>query len=139
AACHLRDQCPDKRFAILEGRDTLGGTWDLFRYPGIRSDSDMYTLGYKFKPWTEPQVIADGHRIRNYIKEAAQTHGIEQTIRYGHKVVAADWHSDTATWTVNVQTKSGETKQFSCNWLHMCSGYYNYEEGFTPEFKGRDD
>lgn len=138
AARHLQKNCPEKSFAILEGRDTTGGTWDLFRYPGIRSDSDMYTLGYNFKPWTEPQVIADGHRIRNYIRETAREHDIEGRIRCGHKVVSADWRSETATWTVTVETK-GETKQLTCNWLMMCSGYYNYEEGFTPEFKGRDD
>lgn len=139
AARHLKSQCPDKTFAILEGRDTMGGTWDLFRYPGIRSDSDMYTLGYNFKPWTEPQVIADGHRIRNYIQETARENAIESHIRYDSKVTSADWQSDTATWTLTVQKKSGETTQLTCNWLMMCSGYYNYEEGFTPEFKGRED
>lgn len=139
AARHLKTQCPGKTFAILEGRDTIGGTWDLFRYPGIRSDSDMYTLGYNFKPWTEKQVIADGHRIRNYIQETASENDIQRHIRFGSKVVSADWQSDTATWTLSVQKKSGETVQLTCNWLMMCSGYYNYEEGFTPEFKGRDD
>ncbi|MCH8181271.1 MAG: NAD(P)/FAD-dependent oxidoreductase [Proteobacteria bacterium] len=139
AAWHLRHQCPGKSFAILEGRDTIGGTWDLFRYPGIRSDSDMYTLGYNFKPWTEPQVIADGDRIRNYIQQTAREGGIEQNIRFGHKVLSAAWCSDTASWTLQVQKASGETVQMSCNWLMMCSGYYNYEEGFTPEFAGRDD
>lgn len=138
AARHLKTQCPGKTFAILEGRDTIGGTWDLFRYPGIRSDSDMYTLGYNFKPWTEKQVIADGHRIRNYIQETARENDIERHIRFGSKVTAADWHSETATWTVTVQKTSGETVQLTCGWLMMCSGYYNYEEGFTPEFKGRD-
>ncbi len=139
AARHLKTQCPGKTFAILEGRDTIGGTWDLFRYPGIRSDSDMYTLGYNFKPWTEKQVIADGHRIRNYIQETASENDIQRHIRFGSKVMSADWDSGTATWTVNVQKTSGETVQFTCNWLQMCSGYYNYEEGFTPEFKGRDE
>lgn len=139
AARHLQKNCPEKSFAILEGRETTGGTWDLFRYPGIRSDSDMYTLGYNFKPWTEPQVIADGHRIRNYIRETARENNIEGKIRCGHKVVSADWRSETATWTLTVQKTSGETVQLSCNWLMMCSGYYNYEEGFTPEFKGRAD
>ncbi len=139
AARHLKTQCPGKTFAILEGRDTIGGTWDLFRYPGIRSDSDMYTLGYNFKPWTEKQVIADGHRIRNYIQETAQENDIQRHIRFGSKVVSADWSSETATWTLSVQKKSGETVQLTCNWLMMCSGYYNYEEGFTPEFKGRED
>jgi cation diffusion facilitator CzcD-associated flavoprotein CzcO len=138
AARHLKTQCPGKTFAILEGRDTIGGTWDLFRYPGIRSDSDMYTLGYNFKPWTEKQVIADGHRIRNYIQETARENDIERHIRFGSKVASADWHSETATWTVTVQKTSGETVQLTCGWLMMCSGYYNYEEGFTPEFKGRD-
>lgn len=138
AARHLKTQCPGKTFAILEGRDTIGGTWDLFRYPGIRSDSDMYTLGYNFKPWTEKQVIADGHRIRNYIAETARENDIERHIRFGSKVASADWHSETATWTVTVQKTSGETVQLTCGWLMMCSGYYNYEEGFTPEFKGRD-
>jgi len=139
AARHLKAQCPGKTFAILEGRDTIGGTWDLFRYPGIRSDSDMYTLGYNFKPWTEKQVIADGHRIRNYIQETAQENDLQRHIRFGSKVVSSDWSSDTATWTLTVEKKSGETVQVTCNWLMMCSGYYNYEEGFTPEFKGRDD
>jgi monooxygenase len=138
AARHLRKQCPDKTFAILEGRETMGGTWDLFRYPGIRSDSDMYTLGYNFKPWTEPQVIADGHKIRNYIAESAREGQVDELIRYGHKVVKADWSSESATWTVEVQKSNGETSQITCNWLQMCSGYYNYEEGFTPDFKGRD-
>ncbi len=139
AARHLKTQCPGKTFAILEGRDTIGGTWDLFRYPGIRSDSDMYTLGYNFKPWTEKQVIADGDRIRHYIQETAQENDIQRHIRFGSKVVSADWSSETATWTLSVQKKSGETVQLTCNWLMMCSGYYNYEEGFTPEFKGRED
>ncbi|MFY9459904.1 MAG: NAD(P)/FAD-dependent oxidoreductase [Aquabacterium commune] len=139
AARHLKSQCPGKTFAILEGRDTLGGTWDLFRYPGIRSDSDMYTLGYNFKPWTEPQVIADGARIRNYIQETSRENGIDSHIRYDSKVVSADWNSESAAWTLTVQKKSGETTQLTCNWLMMCSGYYNYEEGFTPDFPGRND
>ena len=139
AARHLQAQCPGKTFAILEGRATIGGTWDLFRYPGIRSDSDMYTLGYNFKPWTEKQVIADGDRIRNYIQETATENDLQRHIRFDSKVVSADWSSDTASWTVSVQKKSGETVQMTCNWLMMCSGYYNYEEGFTPDFHGRND
>ena len=139
AARHLSEQCPDKTFAILEGRDTIGGTWDLFRYPGIRSDSDMYTLGYNFKPWTEKQVIADGDRIRNYIQEVARDGGFQNKVRFGSKVVNAAWSSETATWTLDVQKKTGETVQMTCGWLMMCSGYYNYEEGFTPDFKGRED
>jgi monooxygenase len=139
AARHLAKHCPDKTFAILEGRDTMGGTWDLFRYPGIRSDSDMYTLGYNFKPWTRPQVIADGDDIRNYIQEAAREGGIDNKVRYGSKVLSADWCSETATWTLQVQkSATGETVAMRCNWLMMCSGYYNYEEGFTPDFPGRE-
>jgi monooxygenase len=138
AACHLRKHCPDKSFAILEGRDAMGGTWDLFRYPGIRSDSDMYTLGYNFKPWTEKQVIADGGRIRDYIREAARENQVESHVRYGHKVLSSAFSNDTGLWTVNIQLKSGESKQLQCKWLMMCSGYYNYNEGFTPEFAGLD-
>ncbi len=139
AAQHLRNQCPDKSFAILEGREAIGGTWDLFRYPGIRSDSDMYTLGYNFKPWTEPKVIADGDRIRNYIEETAREGNIEPKVRLGHKVLSAAWSSETASWTLQVQKQSGEVHPMSCSWLMMCSGYYNYEEAFTPDFPGRDD
>lgn len=139
AAWHLRDKCPNKTFAILEGRDAIGGTWDLFRYPGIRSDSDMYTLGYNFKPWTDPQIIADGPRIRNYIRETAAEAGIDNKVRFGHKVLGAAWSSETATWTVQVMQKAtGETTTLTCNFLMMCSGYYNYEQGFTPDFAGRD-
>lgn len=139
AARHLQDKCPDKTFAIVEGRDAIGGTWDLFRYPGIRSDSDMYTLGYNFRPWTDTQVIADGDRIRNYICETATEGGLHKHIRFGHKVVKASWSSETATWTVEaLHRASGETVTMTCGWLMMCSGYYNYEHGFTPEFKGRD-
>src|SRR5690606_1099170 len=138
AARHLQSHCPDKRYTILEGRETIGGSWTFFPTPVIPSYSNMYTLSYNFKPWTEPQVIADGHRIRNYIHETARDNGIEPHIRYGHKVLSADWDSGTATWTLSVQVQ-GETRQLRCNWLMMCSGYYNYEEGFTPEFKGRDE
>jgi monooxygenase len=139
AARHLQDKCPDKTFAIVEGRDAIGGTWDLFRYPGIRSDSDMYTLGYNFKPWTDSQVIADGGRIRDYIREAADEAGLRKYIRFGHKVVKATWSSEDAIWTLEAHHKaSGETVTMTCGWLMMCSGYYNYEQGFTPEFKGRD-
>ncbi len=139
SAWHLSQQCPDKSFAILEGRDAIGGTWDLFRYPGIRSDSDMYTLGYNFKPWLQNEVIANGGQICNYIEEAAVEGGFQNKIHFGRKVVSASWSSETATWTLDVLNKSGETQQMSCNWLMMCSGYYNYEQGYTPEFKGRDD
>ncbi|MES2091220.1 MAG: NAD(P)/FAD-dependent oxidoreductase [Pseudomonadota bacterium] len=140
AAWHLHDKCPNKTFAILEGRDAMGGTWDLFRYPGIRSDSDMYTLGYNFKPWTDTQIIADGARIRRYIQETASETGVDKKVRYGHKVVSAAWSSESATWTVQVLEKAtGQTKSMSCNFLMMCSGYYNYQQGITPDFKGRED
>ena len=138
AARHLKAHCPGKTFTILEGRDAIGGTWDLFRYPGVRSDSDMYTLGYNFKPWTERQVIADGHRIRRYIEDAAREGDIEQHVRFGRQVVKAEWDSATASWTLDVRHRSGETTQLRCHWLMMCSGYYNYEEGHTPDFTGRE-
>ena len=139
AGFHLQDKCPDRSYVILEGRDDLGGTWDLFRYPGIRSDSDMYTMGYGFKPWTNPQSIADGPRIISYLNETVDEFGLRDRIRFGHYVKAAAWNSNTATWTVDVERKnSGETIQFTCNFLFMCSGYYNYEHGYEPEFEGAD-
>ncbi len=139
SAWHLKDKCPGKTFAILEGRQAIGGTWDLFRYPGIRSDSDMYTLGYNFKPWRSTQIIADGDKIRGYIQETARENGIDQHIRFGHQVTAADWSSETATWTVEaLQKDSGKTVKFTCNFLMMCSGYYNYEKAHVPEFKDRE-
>jgi len=140
AAWHLRNKCPKKTFAILEGRDAIGGTWDLFRYPGVRSDSDMFTLGYNFKPWVDDQSIADGPRIREYIQETAVDAGIDSHIRFGHKVLSAEWCSETASWTLQVQQNAtGETVAMSCNFLMMCSGYYNYEQGYTPEFAGSAD
>ncbi|WAC46414.1 NAD(P)/FAD-dependent oxidoreductase [Pseudomonas sp. SL4(2022)] len=139
AAYHLMKHCPGKRFAILEGRAALGGTWDLFRYPGIRSDSDMFTLGYNFKPWTNPLAIADGPSIRRYIEETAQENGIQEKIRFRHKVLKADWCSERATWTLQVQRgDDAESVKLSCQHLLMCTGYYRYEAGYTPEFKGRD-
>lgn len=139
AAYHLMKHCPGKRFAILEGRAALGGTWDLFRYPGIRSDSDMFTLGYNFKPWTNPLAIADGPSIRRYIAETAEENGIQDKIRFQHKVLKADWCSERATWTLQVQRgEDAEPIQLSCQHLLMCTGYYRYEAGYTPEFKGRE-
>lgn len=139
AAWHLQDQCPDKTFAILEGRDAIGGTWDLFRYPGIRSDSDMYTLGYNFKPWRNAQAIADGPLIREYIRETARENGIDRKIRFGHKVVRASWSTEDATWTVEAKRNdTGKTVEISCNFLMMCSGYYNYDRGHDPAFPGRE-
>ncbi|MFI5307201.1 MAG: flavin-containing monooxygenase [Polyangiales bacterium] len=137
AACHLREKCPNKSFAILEGRDAIGGTWDLFRYPGIRSDSDMYTLGYDFKPWKGAKAIADGPSILDYIRETATEHGIENKIRFGHKVVRAAWSSERASWTLDVERgPSKERLQLTCNFLQVCSGYYDYAAGYTPELPG---
>ena len=139
AACHLQDKCPGKTFAILEGRDAIGGTWDLFRYPGIRSDSDMFTLGYNFKPWREGKAIADGPSILNYINEAADENHLREHIRFGHRVVSASWSTDQACWTVTVEKGvESEPRQFRCNFLFMCGGYYSYENGYTPEFEGRE-
>jgi len=139
AAWHLQDKCPDKSYLILEGRESMGGTWDLFRYPGIRSDSDMYTLGYNFKPWTEGKAIADGPSILNYIRETASAAGIDRNIRYQQLVTSARWSSEEAAWTVTTHdTATDEIVTIRCNFLLMCSGYYNYEQGYLPEFKGRD-
>jgi cation diffusion facilitator CzcD-associated flavoprotein CzcO len=125
------------------GRDCISGTWDLFRYPGIRSDSDMYTLGYSFKPWTEAKAIADGPHILNYVRETAAENGIDRNIRFNHRVKRASWSSQDARWTVEAQRKTdeggSETVRFTCNFLFMCSGYYKYEEGYTPEFSGTAD
>ena len=139
AACHLRRECPDKRLAILEGRAALGGTWDLFRYPGIRSDSDMYTLGYSFRPWTDPQAIADGPSIRRYIEDTAREHGVDSLIRYRHRVLRAEWDSAQALWTLQVKRgEEAEPVQLRCRMLVLCTGYYRYEAGYTPDFPGRE-
>ncbi|MGH8528679.1 MAG: flavin-containing monooxygenase [Nevskiales bacterium] len=139
AGCHLQTNCPDKRYVILEGREAIGGTWDLFRYPGIRSDSDMYTLGYSFRPWTEAKAIADGPNILNYVRQTAQDAGIDRKIRFKHRVVRALWSTEAAKWTVEVERgPSKETVRFSCDFLFMCSGYYNYEAGYTPDFAGAE-
>lgn len=139
AAWHLQDKCPSKTYTILEGRDAIGGTWDLFRYPGIRSDSDMYTLGYSFKPWEGEKAIADGDSIRDYVRSTAKDNNIEEHIQFGIKVLSSAWSSVDAKWTVHaLQKETGEELNFTCNYLMMCTGYYNYEAGFTPEFKGKD-
>ena len=139
AGYHLQTNCPGKTYAILEGRDAIGGTWDLFRYPGIRSDSDMYTLGYAFKPWTEAKAIADGPSILNYVRQTASENGIDAKIRYGHMVKRASWSSDDAAWTVEIERGADkEPVTLSCNFLMMCSGYYNYAGGYTPEFPGAE-
>jgi cation diffusion facilitator CzcD-associated flavoprotein CzcO len=139
AARHLQLHCPGKSFVLLEGRAAVGGTWDLFRYPGIRSDSDMHTLGYNFKPWLQAKAIADGPSILDYIKETAAEHGIDRHIRVNHKVVKVAWSSADAAWTVDIErADTGERLQITGNFLMVCAGYYSYREGYTPEFKGRD-
>lgn len=137
AAYHLQERCPGKSYAILEGRDAIGGTWDIFRYPGIRSDSDMHTLGYNFKPWEERKAIADGPSILNYVRETAEENGIDKQIRFNHLVRRASWNSETATWSVDAEdAKTGETHKLTCRFLYMCSGYYSYEGGYKPDFPG---
>ncbi len=137
AACHLRTRCPDKTVAILETRDAIGGTWDLFRYPGIRSDSDMFTLGYSFRPWEKAEAIADGPSILEYIRDTARDYGIDEQIRFGHRAVRAEWSSAEARWTVEAQRgESGETVRLTCGFLYACTGYYRYDEGYMPQFEG---
>ena len=139
AASHLRFRAPGKTFAILEARDAIGGTWDLFRYPGIRSDSDMFTLGYGFRPWKEAKAIADGPSIRSYIRDTARENDIEQHIRFNHRVVRADWSSDEARWTVEaLRTDTGETVRVTASFLFGCTGYYRYDAGYTPQFEGTE-
>jgi monooxygenase len=139
AACHLERRCRGKSYAILEARERVGGTWDLFRYPGIRSDSDMFTLGYNFHPWKQAKSIADGPAILDYIHETAQEFGVEEKIRLSHRVVGAEWSSDDARWTVTVErTDTGESFQMTCSFIYACTGYYRYDEGYTPEFAGTD-
>ncbi len=138
AAYHLQTRLPGKSYAILEGRDAIGGTWDLFRYPGIRSDSDLHTLGYAFKPWTGEQSIADGPAILDYVRETARENGIDHHIRFGHRVVRAEWSSADARWTVEASRGDSETVTLTCGFLFSAGGYYRYDEGFTPHFEGRD-
>ncbi|SFI63464.1 flavin-containing monooxygenase [Amycolatopsis sacchari] len=140
AACHLLREAPGKTFTILEARDAMGGTWDLFRYPGIRSDSDMFTLGYEFRPWPEAKAIADGPAIRDYIRDTAREYGVDRRIRFSHKVVRAEWSSADARWTVEARrSDTGETVELTCGFLFTNSGYYDYDEGYTPEFPGVED
>lgn len=137
AACHLQKECPGKSFAILEARDAIGGTWDLFRYPGIRSDSDMFTLGYGFHPWRNDKVIADGPSIKSYVTATAREHGIDRHIRFGTRVASMDFDTRRARWTVETSTPEGP-KTYTCNFLWMCSGYYRYSSGYTPDFPGTE-
>ena len=138
-ACHLKRECPQKSFVILEGRQTMGGTWDLFRYPGIRSDSDMYTLGYRFRPWRDNKAMAGGPAILSYIRETAAEYNVDQKIRYDHRVRSASWSSNDARWTVEAET--GPDKKpiwLTCNFVYLCTGYYDYESGYTPDWPGVD-
>lgn len=139
AACHLQAKCPGMTYAILESRDCIGGTWDLFRFPGIRSDSDMFTLGYSFQAWKGTNAIAGGSSILNYIRQTAKDYAIDRQIRFKHRVMRASWLSEEAKWTVEVERgESKDTVRFSCNFLFVCAGYYSYAEGYTPEFAGVD-
>jgi cation diffusion facilitator CzcD-associated flavoprotein CzcO len=135
AAYHLGKRLPGKSFAILEGRERIGGTWDLFRYPGIRSDSDMYTLGFPFRPWRGDVAIAGGGAIRDYVEETAREFGIDRHIRFRHRVTAARWSSAEARWTVEAETPEG-TRSFTCGFLYLCAGYYDYEQGYRPHWPG---
>jgi monooxygenase len=139
AAYHLQDRCPGKSYAILEGRERIGGTWDLFRYPGIRSDSDMYTLGYSFKPWEAGEALADGPSILSYIRETALENRIDEHVRLQHRVVRADFSTAEARWHVEVlRTDTGDTVHLSSAFLLLCCGYYNYDGGYTPPFSGME-
>jgi monooxygenase len=139
AGYHLQSECPNKSYVILEGREAIGGTWDLFRYPGIRSDSDMYTLGYSFKPWEDAKSIADGPSILEYVRSTAKDYGIDRHIRFRHKVKRASWSTADARWTVEAErTDTGEIARFTASFLFVCSGYYSYDAGYTPEFPGID-
>ena len=139
AAWHLQTLCPDRAYVVLESRDAIGGTWDLFRYPGIRSDSDMYTLGYRFRPWRDPKAIADGPSIKAYIEETAREYEIDRKIRFRHRVVRAEWSSSDTRWTVDVEIGRERTPaRFTCSMLYTCTGYYDYERGYTPEWPGTE-
>ncbi|MCB1842627.1 MAG: NAD(P)/FAD-dependent oxidoreductase, partial [Halioglobus sp.] len=139
AACYLSERCPDRSFLLLEARESMGGTWDLFRYPGIRSDSDMFTLGYAFRPWTKAQSLANGPDILTYIRNTAADYDVARHVRYQQTVQRAEWDSRAARWTVTIEsTATGETRQISCNFLYCCTGYYRYDQGYTPQFEGQE-
>jgi cation diffusion facilitator CzcD-associated flavoprotein CzcO len=139
---YLQDRCPSRSYAILEGREELGGTWSLFRYPGVRSDSDMYTLGYSFRPWNEPKALAAGPAILNYLRETAREFGIDRKIRHGVRVRSASWSSERGLWTVEAEESvpggARETVRLTCRFLLLCTGYYRYDAGYLPEFPGRE-
>lgn len=136
AAYHLQTMSPDRSFVVLEARQDIGGTWDLFRYPGVRSDSDMYTLGYQFKPWTNAKSIADGPSIMEYLRETVREHRIDRHIRFGKRVTAASWSSGRGQWTVSIADRHGDSSQMTCNFLFMCAGYYSYRSGYKAEIPG---
>lgn len=138
AAVHLQKHCPGKSYRIIEARDAIGGTWDLFRYPGIRSDSDMFTLGYNFKPWTDAKAIADGPSIRNYVADTADEYGVREHIQFNTRVVAADFNETSDQWTVTLE-QNGARETVTCSFLFMCGGYYRYDQGYLPDFPGYDD
>ena len=138
AAVHLKKKCPQKTIRILEARDSLGGTWDLFRYPGIRSDSDMHTLGFSFKPWREAKSIADGPSILKYVNETVEEHGLLDLIKFNCRLKKAEWNSDVARWTIKVENSQGVLNTASCNFLMMCGGYYDYENPHDPGLKNTD-
>ena len=135
AGRYLQKNCPNKRFAIIESRDSIGGTWDLFKYPGIRSDSDMFTLGYAFKPWSSNKAIADGPSIMSYLKETVKENNLEKKIIFNSKILMANWDSFAQKWNVLVKNSKDKSEiTLSCNFLFMCTGYYDYEKGYTPDF-----
>ena len=136
AACHLEKNKLTKKYLVLESRNHMGGTWDLFRYPGIRSDSDMHTLGYSFKPWQKQKAIANGSDIAGYIRESAAEYGVEKHIRYGHTLIRASWESGLARWRLKILRTEGEPFIISCNFIYSCTGYYRYDSGYTPDFDG---
>ena len=135
AACHLRRECPDKKVIILEARERIGGTWDLFRYPGVRSDSDMFTLGYDFRPWRSTLAIADGPSILAYVTDTARAYGVDKEIRFGHRVVRAEWSSETARWTVTADRGCNGTVTLTCSFLFACSGYYRYDQRLPADLR----
>jgi cation diffusion facilitator CzcD-associated flavoprotein CzcO len=138
AACHLAVDAPGRSYAILEARESSGGTWDLFRYPGVRSDSDMYTLGYRFRPWQGDKALADGPSILRYVRETAAEYGVDEHVRYGHAVRRADWSSTDRRWTVTAEHE-GDEVALTCDVLWACTGYYDYDEGYTPVIAGLED
>ncbi|MDB4880666.1 MAG: ethA, partial [Gemmatimonadetes bacterium] len=135
AAYHVQTRCPTRSYAVLEARDAIGGTWDLFRYPGVRSDSDMYTLGYRFRPWRGARAIADGPSILEYVRDTAAEFGIDEKIRFGQRMTHADWSSGDDRWAVQVEVGPGrEVQRYTCDFLFTCTGYYDYAQGYTPDW-----